>query len=86
MRCSELDRDLNWPAPIRSGISQLPNSYTSLATSTERKFVTFSVLVVARMKMTIIWDVTLCSLVVTDLRFRGTYRPDDGGSKQITRD
>jgi hypothetical protein len=39
------------------------------------------------MKMTVFWDVALCSLVETNRRFRDThclhYQGDDGGSKHL---
>jgi hypothetical protein len=37
----------------------------------------------SRMKMTAFWDITPCSLVETDRRFRGGYCPADEGSKHL---
>jgi hypothetical protein len=56
--------------------------------TTEILIVRFQVLTAASMNMTLFWDVTPFSLVVSDRRFRGTFclyhhgddRPYDGGS------
>jgi hypothetical protein len=45
--------------------------------------VRFQVLTAMRMKMTVFWDVAPCSLVEINRRFRGAYRPDDGGSNHL---
>jgi hypothetical protein len=51
-------------------------------------FVSFLVLAAKIMKISVLWDVSLCTLVDTDLCFIGVYFlnrhadcPDDGGSK-----
>jgi hypothetical protein len=47
-------------------------------------FVRFQVLKASSMKMVVFWDVTPCSLVDVNRRFRGAYclqHPDDGDSK-----
>jgi hypothetical protein len=33
--------------------------------------------------MTVFWNVELCSLAVSDWRFKGASSPDDGGSKHL---
>jgi hypothetical protein len=52
----------------------------------------FQVLTAASMKSIVLWDITSCSLVEVDLRFRGAYclhfqgdddRPDNGRNERI---
>jgi hypothetical protein len=37
------------------------------------------------MKIRAFWNVAPCSLAGIDRRFRGAYRPDDGGSQHLKR-
>jgi hypothetical protein len=47
------------------------------------EIVRFQVLMVVSMKITVFWDVALCSLVEVYKHFRDACCPDDGGNKHL---